>query len=105
MAERHTDSNPSSGTGTSTGAGAAKKLAEPKPPDLTAVHDTPVMGIVPPEPSMPDEAGDIDYTLGDPTRVRQEGRGSETPAGESSAKEHLRKELYEKGATEVSEID
>jgi hypothetical protein len=127
MAERRTDVNPlyskdaakkapapttvtptagTAGTGTATAAtGTASKLAGPVPPDLSAVHDTPVMGVVPPEPSMPDEAGEIDFTHGDARRVHEEARGSATPDGELAAREKLRKELHREGATDVSESD
>jgi hypothetical protein len=84
------------------GAGARGRLAGPKPPDTDAIIEQPVMGVVPPEPNMPDEAGDVDYTLGDATRVREDPAGSGTPPGEEIADEQRRRELYRKGASSVS---
>jgi hypothetical protein len=85
------------------GAGERGRLAGPRPPDRSQEHDTPVMGIVPPDPNMADEVGDMDLTRGDPNRVRESPRGSGESDAERAADERRRRQLYEEGASEVSE--
>jgi hypothetical protein len=84
------------------GAGAKGRLAGPRPPAPEERIDTPVMGVVPPDPNMPDEAGDMDYARGDATRVREQPHGSETSPGEEAADEQRRRELHRRGASEIS---
>jgi hypothetical protein len=85
------------------GAGKFGRLAGPRPPDRSQEVETPIMGLVPPDPNMPDEVGDMDFTRGDATRVREQPRGSAKTDGELIADETRRRELYREGATEVSE--
>ena len=85
------------------GSGKFGRLAGPRPPASEERIDTPVMGVVPPEPNSPDEAGEIDFTRGDPTRVREASRGSSAD-DEEAAREARRRARHEEGASEVSEM-
>jgi hypothetical protein len=78
------------------------RLAGPRRPTADAPANKPVMGVVPPEPTSADEAGEIDYTHGDATRVREELGGSAPSEGEQAADEAKRRELYRRGASNVS---
>jgi hypothetical protein len=85
------------------GAGKFGRLAGPRPPNPEELAESPVMGVVPPEPNSPDEAGEIDLMRGDPTRVRESPRGS-SAADDEAADEARRRARYREGATEVSEM-
>jgi hypothetical protein len=103
-ARNHAEREPVTEAERTHGAGASGRLTGPKPPNPAHDLDTPVMGVVPPDPNMPDEVGDMDLMRGDPTRVREarEDR-ADTGDGEDPAAEIRRRELYRQGASEVSE--